>query len=457
MVSPPVEEAAPSLKGAAQHFEVRVVCAVSDDGLEFDEVVVGGRKVGARRAATFAAIPTTAFPVRVRLVGRHVDAVAEVPESSSSSGWVALRDATYDDGSDVKVGEAFVRVTRRPSSSPSAAPESTSESTSEWRSTARELFFQFASSESSSSSSSSSSDPDPKMTLRDFEELTKALFAVGGNVKTLAGSRRSGLLGYCVTIPDEDLFAYVLHRHVILRVCYGAVGLAEPSTWHSRLAFVGVSLLWSLSANCLVSAIFIPDASRMTQIVVITVSDSAGVSVLTVFFYVLNSPAVARACAAAYRLNVPAILTTFFAFATVMVLLVSLKPEDLYLAVYSFVPLWCTARAYDVFRLGATWALQVQLGSYPVKDDDAVKEDDDATKEDDDAHKDDDAQPRDATPSSRRGRTSHTTTPVSASSSSLSSSKRPPRRQQPSEQRLPLLLPSSGTGGKTYYGDGGSA
>ena len=346
--------------------DVRVVCAVSDEGYEMDEVIVDGHRIRGRRCATFEGVGTS-LPLRLRIVGRHIDAVADVRDHGSK--WYPLYDGTHDDDRP-RIGEVFVATTKIENEFVDIAggggPQTSRRRNAvvlekqkpdvdeEWRRTARALYARF------------STGPD-EMTLRGFEELTKAAFAVGGNLKTLGGSRRSGCFGYCVTIPEEDLFAYVLHRHSGLRVCYGGVGLAEQSSWHSRLALVGVSLLWSLSANCLVSAIVIPQASRMTQVLVITVSDSTGTSILTVFFYILNSPTVARICAAAYRLNVPAILTTLFAFATLMVLLVSLAPEDLYLATYSFLPIWCTARAYDIFRLGATWAVQVQLGSYPPR------------------------------------------------------------------------------------------
>ena len=84
------------------------------------------------------------------------------------------------------------------------------------------------------------------------------------------GVDRGGPFARCVTIPDEDLFHYVLHRHCLLRVCYGGVGLAKKSHWQSRLVLVLVSLLWSLAANSLVSAIILPRWDRVGQVIAIT-------------------------------------------------------------------------------------------------------------------------------------------------------------------------------------------
>jgi len=207
-----------------------------------------------------------------------------------------------------------------------------------------------------------------RVSKRDVAELVRAILAVGGNIRTLVrldDNKRSGLLAKCVQIPNEDLFAYVLRRHCCLRVCYGAVGLAANSSWQSRLVLVGVSLLWSLSANCLVSAIVLRDQSRMTQVVVITVADSTGVTILSTLFYLAHVPLVSRLLHAT-TLDLPAIFTTTFCFVTLILLLVSLTPDELYLAVYSFLPIWCTARVYELFEKGTLWALQVQLGSYPT-------------------------------------------------------------------------------------------
>lgn len=200
----------------------------------------------------------------------------------------------------------------------------------------------------------------------DLRALVKAAVALGGNLMTLGGFERHGLIAYCVRVPEEDLFAYVLHRHCVLRVCYPPqIGIAALSTWQSRTVLVVVSLLWSFSANCLVSAIFIPDADRIVQIAVITFVDTFGVGVLTVLFYVAHSPCVQRACALCYRLNFPAIITTAFSLILVAFILVSITPDELYLAAYSFFPIYATARVTEIFKLGTYWAMQVQLGSLP--------------------------------------------------------------------------------------------
>lgn len=196
--------------------------------------------------------------------------------------------------------------------------------------------------------------------------LVRCALDVGGNVTTLGGIERNGCLAMCVVIPDEDLFAYVLHRHCIFRVCYGASGLAEKANWKSMLALVFVSLLWSFSANCLVSAIVIPNADRIYQVIVITLVDTFGVGVLTVLFYLAHSDCVESACDICYRNSIPAFITTIFSFATLVLILSSLTPDELYLAVYSFFPIWSTARVTEVFKLGTYWAMQVQLGSYPT-------------------------------------------------------------------------------------------
>lgn len=201
----------------------------------------------------------------------------------------------------------------------------------------------------------------------DVRALVKAAGALGGNLMALGGFERGGLIAACVSVPDEDLFAYVLHRHCILRVCYPPdTGYASFSTWRSRTVLVFVSLLWSFAANCIVSAVVMPDADRVYQLIVITFVDTFGVGVLSVLFYVGHSPCILAACALCYRLNVPAIVTTVFSFALVVFLLGSLTHAELLLAAYSFFPIYGTARVTEIFKLGTYWAMQVQLGGFPA-------------------------------------------------------------------------------------------
>ncbi|KAJ8614536.1 hypothetical protein CTAYLR_000834 [Chrysophaeum taylorii] len=206
------------------------------------------------------------------------------------------------------------------------------------------------------------------MSRDDLRDLVRASIALGGNLQTLGGFERHGLIAKCISIPDEGLFAYVLHRHCVFRVCYGAVGLGARSTWQSRTVLVVVSLLWSFSANCLVSAIVIPRADRIVQVIVIMLVDTFGVGVLTVLFTLVHTPFVERVCAPAYRLNLPAFATTLFSFATLILLIVSLTEDELCLAAYSFFPIYGTARVTEIFKLGTYWAMQVQLGSFPPRD-----------------------------------------------------------------------------------------
>ena len=219
------------------------------------------------------------------------------------------------------------------------------------------------------------SDGDGRLSRADARRLVRQLLAVGGNVRTLAGDGRAGWLTACVTVPDEDLCRYVLHRHCLLRVCYGGVGLAKKSHWHSRLVLVLVSLLWSLAANALVSALLVPAWDRVSQVIAITLVDAFGVSALTLCFYAVHSDVCVGNCSAACALNVPAVVTTALSVVLLVLLLVSLPSAELRLVCGSFFPIWGTARVTELFKLGTFWALQVQYGAYRRPDPSLVRAD----------------------------------------------------------------------------------
>lgn len=213
------------------------------------------------------------------------------------------------------------------------------------------------------------------MGRKDLRALVKATVAIGGNLMSLGGFERTGCWAACVSVPEEDLFMYVLHRHCIFRVCVPPVdGIVALSSWQSRSILVFVSLLWSFAANCLISAVILPDVDRILQVVVITFVDTFGVGVLTMLFYVAHTSFITRACAECYRRNIPGIITTVFSFALVVFLLASLTKDDLYLAAYSFFPIYATARVTEIFKLGTYWAMQIQLGSFPDRRDELEQE-----------------------------------------------------------------------------------
>ena len=137
-----------------------------------------------------------------------------------------------------------------------------------------------------------------------------------------------------------------------------------------------MSLLWSLSVNCLVEIYL--KTSRFWQILIITVVDNFGKSLLNCVFVFAHLRCLGRLyrqfcmrgaedmCAPdALGGRSPIFLPFFIAFLglTASALLTKMTPEELYNSGYSFFPLWAFSRLTELFYWGAFWAFLVQYGS----------------------------------------------------------------------------------------------
>uniref|UniRef100_A0A7S2W4H5 EF-hand domain-containing protein n=1 Tax=Rhizochromulina marina TaxID=1034831 RepID=A0A7S2W4H5_9STRA len=204
---------------------------------------------------------------------------------------------------------------------------------------------------------------DGYLTRSEFQSFIEELNSVGGNIKALKDADDgSSCLGYCIPLPDLDLMQYIKHRHTLLVVCFDRRQRQIKSTFSERLAVVAMSLLWSLASNCLVEVYMHTD--RMWQVATITIVDTFGTSVLAGVFLVSHWT-YCRRCwfRNSFGKVLPlAIFIIFLAFFSGW-LLVAMRPDQLYSSVYSFLPIWATARLTEVFKLGTYWAFMVQYGS----------------------------------------------------------------------------------------------
>jgi hypothetical protein len=125
---------------------------------------------------------------------------------------------------------------------------------------------------------------DGYLTRTEFQSFINELMHVGGNVKALEDANDgSGVLGYCIPLPDLDLMQFIKHRcvplasatvvarpfvvrrrHTLLVICFDRKQRAIRSTTAERIGVVLMSLLWSLSSNCLVEVYM--HTSRMWQV-----------------------------------------------------------------------------------------------------------------------------------------------------------------------------------------------
>lgn len=146
------------------------------------------------------------------------------------------------------------------------------------------------------------------------------------------------------------------------------------STQWERLGFVLMSLLWSLSVNCLVEIYMY--TSRFWQVLTITLIDSCGKSLMNSFFIIAHlrcwSKAYHRCLGAHHRASLPSqntcevlSLLVFIVFLIFFAtwLLLAMSPEQLYSSGYSFIPIWSVARVTEIFYWGTAWGFMVQYGS----------------------------------------------------------------------------------------------
>ena len=83
--------------------------------------------------------------------------------------------------------------------------------------------------------------------------------------------------------------SYIKHNHTLLVVCFDKTKWMQKhmrSSRTGRLGLVLVSLLWSLSVNCLVEIYM--NTSRFWQVLTITCVDSCGRSVLNLLFIIVH-------------------------------------------------------------------------------------------------------------------------------------------------------------------------
>lgn len=100
------------------------------------------------------------------------------------------------------------------------------------------------------------------------------------------------------------------------------------------------------------------------QIATITAVDTFGTSLLAGIFLVSHWTYCRRCW---WRNSVgkilPLIVLIAFLSSFTLWLLIAMSPDQLYSSVYSFLPIWATARVTEVFKLGTYWGLMVQYGS----------------------------------------------------------------------------------------------
>jgi hypothetical protein len=140
----------------------------------------------------------------------------------------------------------------------------------------------------------------------------------------------------------------------------------------SRLGFVVMSLLWSLSVNCL-TTIYLR-TSRFWQILIIAAVDNLGKSVLNGVFIVshlrcwsrINQRVGNSNCARSSLYNYEGGFILFFIVFFVFFLtwlLMAMSGTQLYSSVSSFFPIWLFSRVTELFYWAALWAFLVQYGS----------------------------------------------------------------------------------------------
>lgn len=138
-----------------------------------------------------------------------------------------------------------------------------------------------------------------------------------------------------------------------------------------------MSLLWSLSVNCLV--VIYQHTTRFYQVLTMTLVDNIGKSILNVSFIIAHLRCWGRVSqllpcyqttsspddVGSFRGCESLSLVTFIVFLAFFStwLLMAMTPDELYSSGYSFLPIWAFARFTEVFYLGSMWAFLVQYGS----------------------------------------------------------------------------------------------
>ena len=229
---------------------------------------------------------------------------------------------------------------------------------------------------------------DGYLTRPEFLSFVRELHAVGGNIRQLEeaddGSR---CLGTCIPLPSMDLVSFVKHNHTLLVVCFDRPDNMRKhvtsSLW-GRLGFVAMSLIFSLSVNCLVT-VYMASFTRFYQVITITIVDNIGKSLLNGVFIVLHlrcwsrafrrccgeetfqpiyteeslTPGLAWGCCEILLLLVFIIFLGFFS----TWLLLAMTSAQLISATSSFLPIWTFARVTEIFYWGTAWAFLVQYGA----------------------------------------------------------------------------------------------
>jgi hypothetical protein len=229
---------------------------------------------------------------------------------------------------------------------------------------------------------------DGYLTRTEFLSFVRELHAVGGNIRQLEdaddGSR---CVGSCIPLPSMDLVGFVKHNHTLLVVCFDRPDNMRKhvtsSLW-GRLGFVAMSLIFSLSVNCLVT-VYMATFTRFYQVITITIVDNVGKSLLNGFFIILHlrcwssafrrccaeetfrplsdeeaaSSGVAWGCCEILPLLVFIIFLGFFS----TWLLLAMTSAQLISASSSFLPIWAIARVTEIFYWGTAWAFLVQYGA----------------------------------------------------------------------------------------------
>jgi hypothetical protein len=179
-----------------------------------------------------------------------------------------------------------------------------------------------------------------------------------------------------------SMYLYVISHFVFyVSQCLKVVCFDQPkylrkhvaSTHWERLGFVVMSLLWSLSVNCLVEIYM--TTSRFWQVLTITLVDSCGKSLMNGFFIIAHLRCWSKAyhrCLGSRRSPLPSqntcevlSLLVFIVFLIFFAtwLLLAMSPEQLYSSGYSFIPIWSISRVTEIFYWGTAWAFMVQYGS----------------------------------------------------------------------------------------------
>jgi len=208
---------------------------------------------------------------------------------------------------------------------------------------------------------------DGYLTRREFEKFVSDLQHVGGNVKNLEESDNA-TLGSCLPLPDEDLFSFVKHNHTLFVVCFDRPKYLKAhveSTLSGRLGLVVMSLLWSLSVNCLVT-VELEYMARVWQVMIIAIVDNVGKSVMNFMFIIMHLKCWGNSCccspasqdvSATFRCCELLPLVVFIVFLGFFStwLLLAMTPAQLYSSGYSFLPIWLLSRVTEVFYWGTAW------------------------------------------------------------------------------------------------------